>query len=97
MLLVQTPLRQSVSPEQSLPAAHAEQTAPPQSTSVSSWFFTLSSQAAAWQVLGSPVHTPLMQSPAPLQVCPALHLGHEEPQSMSVSVPFFTPSEQLTG
>ena len=43
-----------------------------------------------------PVHTPLTQSPAAAQVLPAVHLLHvAPPQSMSVSLPFFTPSLQV--
>jgi hypothetical protein len=42
------------------------------------------------------VHTPLWQSPAPEQVCPVVHLAQPPPpQSVSLSVPFFTPSEHV--
>jgi hypothetical protein len=39
-----------------------------------------------------PMHTPLWQSAATPQTLPAAHLTQVPPQSMSVSVPFFTRS-----
>jgi hypothetical protein len=93
MLLMHTPLWQSVAPVQTLPATHLGQLAPPQSVSVSVPFLTTSVQVAGWHT--SPVHTPLWQSLATAHVLPATHLLHEAPpQSMSVSVPFLTRSEQ---
>jgi hypothetical protein len=63
---------------------------PPQSTSVSVPFLTLSEQVAAWQM---PLRqTPLWQSELAMHPLPVPQVGHEPPQSMSVSVPFFTPS-----
>ena len=41
------------------------------------------------------VHEPLAQSPEAAHALPAAHLPQLPPQSMSVSVPFFTPSEQV--
>jgi hypothetical protein len=41
------------------------------------------------------VHTPLAQSPTLEQVCPVVHLVQPPPQSVSLSVPFLTPSPQL--
>jgi len=44
---------------------------------------------------GEPEQTPLAQSFDPAHSWPVPHFGHDEPQSASVSVPFFTPSEQV--
>ncbi len=73
-----TVLVQSVPRLQPFPFAHFDvQTAPPQSTSVSTSFFTVSSHVAAWQTCAS--QTKLEQSapvkhsthaPAPLHVVP---------------------------
>jgi hypothetical protein len=64
---------------------------PPQSTSVSAPFLTLSAQLAAWQML--PTHTPLWQSPPFAHCLPAALFGQlAPPQSVSVSVPFLTLS-----
>jgi hypothetical protein len=68
---------------------------PPQSTSVSLPFFTMSEQVGIWQVGGFPLQTPLWQSPAPAQRLPFRHFGQSDPQSTSVSVWFKTPSEQV--
>jgi hypothetical protein len=66
---------------------------PPQSAPVSLPFFTKSEHVGVWQ---RPfLHTPLVQSEAPMQILPALHDGHEPPQSASVSVPFLTVSLQV--
>jgi hypothetical protein len=46
----QTKLAQSLAPEHVLPAAHDGHAAPPQSMSVSSWFFTTSEQLGIWQI-----------------------------------------------
>jgi hypothetical protein len=76
-----------------LPAAQSGHD-PPQSTSLSLPFLTLSVHVSAWQTL--PVQTSLTQSvaaphafpgPQGVQLCP--------PQSTSLSVPFFTLSVQL--
>jgi hypothetical protein len=89
-----TPLWQSAATAHVPLVGHFGQVPPPQSTSVSAPFFTLSVQLADWQML--PTQTPLWQSPPTLHVLPAAHFGHEAPpQSMSVSVPFFTVSVQL--
>jgi hypothetical protein len=65
---------------------------PPQSTSVSLPFCTLSVGEGAWHTL--PVQTPLVQSVAPtLQALPSAHFGAwPPPQSTSVSLPFLMPS-----
>jgi len=89
---VQTPDTQSVGTRQLLLSAHLGQVLPPQSTSVSSPFFTLSVQEV--------VQTPPLQAPD-AQSVPALHdlpmpqAVQAPPQSTSVSVPFFTLSVQL--
>jgi hypothetical protein len=95
-LLTQTPLWQSVPPVHCLPTAHLPQEAPPQSMSVSVPFFTPSRQVAAWHLSGLPEHTELWQSVLAMHVLPATHLPQlAPPQSVSVSLPFFTLSEQL--
>jgi len=71
---------------------------PPQSTSVSSPFLTLSSHAAFLHVgLAALVsQNRLMQSLLFLQPFPVAHLGQvPPPQSVSVSAPFFLLSLQL--
>jgi hypothetical protein len=45
--------------------------------------------------LGEPEHTPLWQSVTTLQSLLVPQAEHEPPQSVSVSVPFLVPSEQL--
>jgi hypothetical protein len=40
------------------------------------------------------VQTSVWQSPPTLQILPAAHLGHDPPQSLSVSLPFLTLSLQ---
>src|SRR5438034_291162 len=66
---------------------------PPQSTSVSTLFFTPSVHVGAHVV---PVQTPPLQSPPTLQTWPVSQWGHcAPPQSTSVSRPFFCPSPQL--
>jgi hypothetical protein len=84
---------QSVPARQALPSAHVGQPPPPQSTSVSVPFFTVSEHVAAWQT--RPVHTPLSQSAATAHARLAAHGVHEPPQSTSVSVPSFILSVQL--
>jgi hypothetical protein len=69
---------------------------PPQSSSVSSWFWTESEQDAAWQTRR--VHTPLSQSVGSAQSSPAAQGPHVmPPQSVSVSVPFCMPSMHDAG
>jgi hypothetical protein len=51
----------------------------------------MSPQLPAWHT--PLVHTPELQSPPPPQVCPLSHFVEQlPPQSLSVSLPFFTPS-----
>jgi hypothetical protein len=86
-----TPLVQSAGVRHDLVSAHFEQTPPPQSTSVSAPFFTVSEQVGAWHL--APVHTPLEQSPPARHALPTAHPPHvPPPQSTSVSAPFFTVS-----
>jgi hypothetical protein len=66
---------------------------PPQSTSVSVPFFTVSAQVAAWHRLA--VHTPLPQSAASAQALVAAQGPQVPPQSASVSVPFLTVSAHV--
>src|SRR5204863_357497 len=93
----QTPLVQSPATPQALPLPHflAGAQEPPQSTSVSVPFFTMSLQEGAGQT--PPEQTPLWQSPATPQALPLPHFlagPQEPPPSTSVSVPFFTVSLQ---
>jgi hypothetical protein len=44
---------------------------------------------------GEPEHTPLWQSAATVHVLPSAHLPQLPPQSVSVSLPFFTVSEHV--
>jgi hypothetical protein len=93
MLPRHTPLWQSPPTPQVLPLAHFVEQPPPQSTSVSVPFFTLSVQSGAWHTLL--VHTPDWQSAATTHAFVAAHFVEQlPPQSTSVSVPFFTPSVQ---
>jgi hypothetical protein len=70
---------------------------PPQSTSDSFWFLTVSLQLGAWQVQGGTgqmlltPHTALTQSDPDTQERVAAHRGQAfgPPQSTSVSEPFF--------
>lgn len=75
-------------------AGQASQDEPPQSASVSSPFFTPSTQlAGAHDPL---VHTRDAQSVATWQAWLAAHSAQASPpQSTSLSVPFFTPSPQF--
>jgi hypothetical protein len=93
--LEQIVLTQSVAAAQAFEPAQREQLlAPPQSTSVSKPFFTLSLHAGTAHC--PPVHTPLVQSLALVQNFVSAHLFVQlPPQSKSVSLPFFTPSEQV--
>jgi hypothetical protein len=86
-------LEQSVFTEHVLPLAHAEQLWPPQSTSVSLPFLTLSVQLPFEHLPA--VHTPLTQSVPMEQNLPERHGEQLPPQSMSVSLPFLTTSAQV--
>jgi hypothetical protein len=73
---------------------HAAQAVPPQSTSLSLWFRTPSSQVAAWQIEST--QRSLMQSACTLQVVFGSHfLQSGPPQSLSVSAALRTPSAQV--
>jgi hypothetical protein len=92
---VHTAFAQSPGPVHALPSAHFFPGAhePPQSTSVSFWFFTPSEQVAVWHVT---LHTALAQSFAPVHALPSAHLVEQPPpQSVSLSAPFFTPSAHV--
>jgi hypothetical protein len=102
------PDRQSPLAEHLPSAAHGVQIPPPQSRSVSFPFFTPSTHVAGWQTvpaslaipppspIGNAEQTPLAQSAALLQVLPGEHIPHPAPpQSMSVSVPFLSPSAHV--
>jgi hypothetical protein len=92
-----TPLEQSPDTEQRRSFAHLAQAPPPQSTSVSVPFLTVSGQAGAWHFLGLPEHTPLPQSLAIAHDSPVVQRVQRlaPPQSTSVSTPFLTTSLQL--
>jgi hypothetical protein len=82
----QLPMTQSSPVLHVLPVAHLGQPEPPpQSTSVSKPFLTLSWHLAASHT--PPVHTKLAQSVPTPHFLPGAHLGHPEvpPQSTSVS------------
>jgi hypothetical protein len=86
-----TPDAQSAATVHLPPLAQVEQVPPPQSTSVSVWFLTLSVQVAFWQT--PPVQTPEEQSlPTEQALVSAQVCWHDPPQSTSASLPFFTPS-----
>jgi hypothetical protein len=80
---------------QPCPAAHLAHTGPPQSVSVSPPFLMPSTQVGLAGTQMLPTQEPLLQSePAP-QIQPLEHLTQAAPpQSMSLSVPFFTTSPQ---
>jgi len=73
---------------------------PPQSTSLSLPFFSVSLQLAGVQVPFAP-QMPFTQSAATAHPFPSAHLwfvgeaAHDPPQSGAVSLPFFTPSVQV--
>jgi hypothetical protein len=99
VLDVQTPLVQSLATMHALPSAHfllcASQVAPPQSTSVSPWFFTASEQVAAAHASGAPEHTRLWQSVVTAHVLLVPQAPQSgPPQSTSVSLPSFITSAQ---
>jgi hypothetical protein len=95
------PEEQSVFARHALPVEHAEHGAPPpQSTSVSLPFFTLSLQVAARHVFPPrkpPWQAALWQSLAEEHALPSAHFGQPPPQSTSVSEPSLTLFEQLEG
>jgi hypothetical protein len=84
---------------------------PPQSVSVSFWFFTVSEQVGGWQMHGGvghafiTPHAPLEQSPPQLQVRDTSQRGqgpsaarqvvNPPPQSISDSAPFLVTSWQV--
>jgi hypothetical protein len=73
--------------------------APPQSTSVSVPFFTVSEQVGAEHTLVTPLQTPVVQSAPELHFLLTPHSDNgaqTAPQSISDSVEFITPSKQLT-
>jgi hypothetical protein len=93
---LQTLLWQSLAPVQVLPFAHLFGQGPPQSVSLSVPFLTPSPQVGAEHVPVAAGQTPLWQSPGTAHVFPVPHLPHAAPpQSMALSVPFLTRSEQL--
>jgi hypothetical protein len=86
----QTLLRQSLFTTHCFPELHRTQ-APPQSTSVSVPFLTVSLQAGTEH--RPPLHTPLVQSVLSAQPWPSEHFGQVgPPQSTSVSGPFLARS-----
>jgi hypothetical protein len=87
----QTPLVQSAGTAQAFPSLHGVQL-PPQSTSVSVPFLTVSVQLGAEQVIVAGSHTPLTQSAPMAQPRVSAHGEQLPPQSTSVSEPFATPS-----
>mmetsp|Transcript_7776 Transcript_7776/g.13661 ORF Transcript_7776/g.13661 Transcript_7776/m.13661 type:complete len:275 (+) Transcript_7776:25563-26387(+) len=76
--------------------SHSEQS-PPQSTSLSRPFNTLSAQDAERHLPSVPSHIPLRQSSAVSHSAPAGHLGQRPPQSTSDSSKLSTPSKQVMG
>jgi hypothetical protein len=98
---LQTPLSQLVGLEQVRFGAHFEQgtlMGLPQSVSPSWPFLMPSWQVGTWQTLGLPLHTPLMQSRAMVQVTPSAHLESMQtapPQSTPVSSPSFCKLVQV--
>jgi hypothetical protein len=91
----QTPPVQSLAPLQVLVSVQGGHAPPPQSMSLSVPFFTASPQVGLLHTL--PLHTPLTQSLGPAQCRPSPHGLHGPPQSVSVSPPSFTMSEQPIG
>lgn len=86
-------VEQSVAVVQARFIAHGLQVLPPQSTSVSLPFLTVSVQLAAAQSLAE--QTPLVQSVAATHALESAHFPQvPPPQSTSVSLPFLVVSEQ---
>ena len=97
-MAVQTPLWQSDAARQALLVVQrAQVVAPPQSASLSPPFLTVSLQLAAWQSLGEPEQTRLVQSVGTLQLLPVAQRLQlvAPPQSVSLSPPFFATSLQV--
>jgi len=92
---VHTPFVQSVAWAHSLPSAHGAQAPPPQSTSLSLPSTLPSAQVSTRQ--DPELHAPLAQSAFTVQVAPVAHGEQSPPQSIDVSEPSFTPSEQVAG
>jgi len=91
---VHTPLWQSAAAPHPAPGAHFSVHEPPQSTSLSLPFSTVSEHVGDWQTL--PVHTELAQSCGTPQAAPGAHfVVHEPPQSTALSEPLRTPSLQV--
>ena len=88
---LQTRLRQSPLVAADLAVEAPGRSAPPQSRSVSSPFFTPSSHAGAAHV---PSQTPLTQSAPIAQTAPFAHGPQSPPQSTAVSLPSSAPSAQ---
>jgi hypothetical protein len=89
VLAEQKPLVHSLARLQCLLFAHGPHE-PPQSTSVSLPFFTLSVHVGALHVLAVASHTLSRQSAPTRHFLPSAQPPHEPPQSTSVSFPFFT-------
>ena len=94
--IVHMPVAQSVGAAQTLKSGQrAQVVAPPQSMSVSPWFWMPSLQLAAAHRLPAP-QTPVMQSLPVRQATPTAHFAHSAPpQSMSDSVPLMVMSVQF--
>lgn len=94
---VQTPLTHSLATPQVCPFAHLVLQVPPQSLADSSPFLTPSLQVAARQTFVVPVEqTPVLQSLPIAQVFPTSQVEQvPPPQSIAVSEPFLTTSEQV--
>jgi hypothetical protein len=88
-------LVQSLAAEQVLPFGQRGQLVePPQSTSLSPPFLTLSPQPGDWQM--PLTHRARLQSELAVHPRPSTHFGQPPPpQSLAVSVPFVTPSVQV--
>jgi hypothetical protein len=95
--LSQTPVAQSAPTAHVLLSAHFVAHVPPQSTSVSVPFLTVSLHAAALHFFVVLSQTPLAQSVAAAHVLLSVHFEHVPPQSTSVSAPFLIVSLQLMG
>src|SRR5690242_19249084 len=91
--LSQTPLSQSSSARQALPASQGSQR-PPQSAALSFWFNRPSSQFGAAQTEAR--HTPVAQSALARQAVPTGQGGQLPPQSAALSLPLRTPSAHET-
>jgi hypothetical protein len=90
--LLHTPLWQSSAEPQARAVGQLAQ-GPPQSTSDSPPFFTLSVQLGAAQLPAAP-HTPLWQSAPVLHAVPSTQPGQPAPQSIASPSALRTPSPQ---